>query len=405
MQIDMETSLTALEDMICGLQTVIDQTGSYIFTKDTAGRYTYVNQRVQDLFGTTFNAIVGKDDSHFFDLTLSNELRINDRRVIDLGETIMQEERNIVKPSGEERIYWAIKKPVRSALGEIIGLCGISTDITERKSAELAMQQVQNDIRDTEEKYRVMFEFSEDPMWLIVENRFEVANQAAARVLGYDSVAALTNTHPAKLSPEFQPDGKSSFEAANMKMATAYEQGYHRFEWTHQRKNGEDFSVEVTLTRIPYARGDALYCVWRDITERKKLEVDLRIAAAAFNSHEGLMITDAKSQILRVNQAFCDITGYSAEEVIGQTPRVLLSTRHDADFYRVMWKTINTKGGWEGEVWDRRKNGEIYPKWLSISAVKDEHGVVSHYIGVQHDITARKQSEEKINAQSSAEIP
>ncbi|MCX7103529.1 MAG: PAS domain-containing protein, partial [Methylobacter sp.] len=107
-----ESSLASLRTLLTGLQTVIDQTGSYIFTKDLQGRYTYVNQKIQDLFGASYHDIVGKDDSHFFDIALSNELQINDRRVIDLGETIECEERNILKPSGNEQFFWSIKKPV-----------------------------------------------------------------------------------------------------------------------------------------------------------------------------------------------------------------------------------------------------------------------------------------------------
>jgi PAS domain S-box-containing protein len=109
------------------------------------------------------------------------------------------------------------------------------------------------------------------------------------------------------------------------------------------------------------------------------------------------MITDANSVILKVNQAFVETTGYTADEVVGQTPRKLKSGRHNADFYRAMWETIKTTGGWQGEVWDRRKNGEEYPKWLTISAVKGDDGVVTHYIGSHFDITERKNAEDKIN--------
>jgi len=135
----------------------------------------------------------------------------------------------------------------------------------------------------------------------------------------------------------------------------------------------------------------------RHETERKQAEIDLRIAAAAFDSQEGMVITDANSIILRVNQAFTKTTGYGAGEVTGQTPRILKSGRHGPDFYRDMWESINTTGGWQGEIWDRRKNGEEYPKWLSISAVKDSNGKVTHYIGAHYDITERKRAEQKIN--------
>jgi diguanylate cyclase (GGDEF)-like protein/PAS domain S-box-containing protein len=153
-------------------------------------------------------------------------------------------------------------------------------------------------------------------------------------------------------------------------------------------------------TKIPIrdASGEiyAVCGVATDITERKQSESDLRIAATAFESLEGMMVTDAHSVILRVNKAYTDITGYTAEEAIGQTPKMLQSGRHDADFYRSMWESVNRTGGWQGEVWDRRKNGEEYQKWLNISAVKDEKGVVTHYVGTHYDITERKTAEEKI---------
>jgi diguanylate cyclase (GGDEF)-like protein/PAS domain S-box-containing protein len=131
--------------------------------------------------------------------------------------------------------------------------------------------------------------------------------------------------------------------------------------------------------------------------EQKQTEADLRVSAAAFESQEAMMITDASSVILRVNRAFTEITGFSAEEIVGQTPRLLQSGRHNADFYRSMWDSINAKGGWRGEVWDRRKNGEEYPKWLTISAVKNNRGAVTHYIGTHYDITERKKAEDRIN--------
>ncbi|MDY7578279.1 EAL domain-containing protein [Herbaspirillum sp. RTI4] len=134
----------------------------------------------------------------------------------------------------------------------------------------------------------------------------------------------------------------------------------------------------------------------RDITERKQVEEELRIAAFAFDSEEGIMITDAQLKILRVNRGFIEDTGYSAEEVIGQTPKLLKSDRHDAAFYDAMWLSIRTTGVWKGEIWDRRKNGEQYPKWLTISSVKGDGGDVTHYVATHHDISERKMAEERI---------
>jgi diguanylate cyclase (GGDEF)-like protein/PAS domain S-box-containing protein len=132
------------------------------------------------------------------------------------------------------------------------------------------------------------------------------------------------------------------------------------------------------------------------IEERRKAEHDLRLASVAFESQEGIMITDANGVILRVNKALVETTGYSADELLGNTPRILKSGRHDENFYRAMWASINLTGSWTGEIWDRRKNGELYPKWLTITAVRGDDGAVSHYVGSQIDITDRKAAEEQI---------
>ncbi len=134
-----------------------------------------------------------------------------------------------------------------------------------------------------------------------------------------------------------------------------------------------------------------------DITERKQAEEQLRIAATAFDSQEGMIVTDADSVILRVNQAFTAITGYTSKEAVSQKAGFYKSGRHSRDFYREMWEIIKRTGAWRGEVWDRRKNGEEFPLWLTISAVKDNSGAVTHYVGTHSDITQRKRAEEKIN--------
>ncbi|MFC0131218.1 hypothetical protein CR105_03960 [Massilia eurypsychrophila] len=138
---------------------------------------------------------------------------------------------------------------------------------------------------------------------------------------------------------------------------------------------------------------DSVVTTMFDVTERKHAETELRIAATAFQSREGMMVTDRNGVILRVNRVFTDITGYSAEEVVGQTPRLLQSGLHDTLFYQRMWQSILDTGGWQGEIWDRHKNGELCPVWLTISAVKDDTGAVSHYVGTHADITERKNAE------------
>jgi len=123
----------------------------------------------------------------------------------------------------------------------------------------------------------------------------------------------------------------------------------------------------------------------------------LRIAAAAFETHEGIMIFDPDRRILRVNGAFTRLTGYSAEEVIGQFPDLLKSGQHDDKFFRDRWETLHREKYWQGEIWNRHKDGKIYPVWLTTTAVSDEEGQVTHYVSVFTDITLRKEAEEQIH--------
>ncbi|TPQ25431.1 EAL domain-containing protein [Methylomonas koyamae] len=134
-----------------------------------------------------------------------------------------------------------------------------------------------------------------------------------------------------------------------------------------------------------------------DISEIKANEETLGQAAAVFEStREGVMVTDADRRIMMVNKAFTTITGYSAEEVIGNSPRLLSSGRHDSEFYREMWSSIAATDHWQGEIWNRRKHGDIYPELLSISTVRSGDGAVSHYVGVFADITKLKASEKEL---------
>jgi diguanylate cyclase (GGDEF)-like protein/PAS domain S-box-containing protein len=129
--------------------------------------------------------------------------------------------------------------------------------------------------------------------------------------------------------------------------------------------------------------------------ELQRSESELRIAATVLESQEGMLVTDADAKILRGNQAFTSITGYAAEEVIGKKPTVLSSGRHDPDFYAEMWAAIRHDGTWQGEIWDRRKDGSLYPAWLTITAVKDSNGKITNYVGTMVDITLRKAAEDE----------
>jgi diguanylate cyclase (GGDEF)-like protein/PAS domain S-box-containing protein len=133
-----------------------------------------------------------------------------------------------------------------------------------------------------------------------------------------------------------------------------------------------------------------------DITDRKRAEEQMRIAAVAFQSRDGMMVTDAQGVILQVNHAFSKLTGYSSAEAVGQTPSLLKSGRHDTSFFRNMWEAIAREGHWEGDIWNRRKDGGIYPEWLSIACVRDSAGKTTHYLGTFSGINDPKEAERKI---------
>ncbi len=154
---------------------------------------------------------------------------------------------------------------------------------------------------------------------------------------------------------------------------------------------------ELSIATKPGSNGRHFVMVARDITDRKQAMVDLQLAAQVFQqSHEAYVITNARQEILQVNPAFVRITGYTAEEAIGQTPKLLSSGRQHPEFYREMWHQLEHTGHWEGEIWNRRKNGEIYPEWLSITRVSNDEGTTTHFISNFSDWSQRKSQEDKI---------
>jgi diguanylate cyclase (GGDEF)-like protein/PAS domain S-box-containing protein len=173
------------------------------------------------------------------------------------------------------------------------------------------------------------------------------------------------------------------------------------------KRQGEEFFFHKSGQRIPVRviitpmreQGVVIGSVvaFQDMTESKQADADLRIAAVAFEAQEGMVITDRNNRIIRVNKAFTEVTGYSAEEAIGNSPSLLRSGRHDDAYYQEMWQDLQSKGRWHGEIWNRRKNGEVYPEWLTITAVRDAAGRIGHFVAAFLDISHRKEAEDKIH--------
>ena len=264
-----------------------------------------------------------------------------------------------------------------------VEICGISyvyasaRDITERCLAEAQLQ-----------RYKLVIESAPDGFWVTdLRGNLLDANEAYAAMSGY-TVEELRQMHIGQLEAK-----ECSAEVA-MHLERLMQQGYERFESSHRRIDGHEFEVEIAATYSEEMQQIFVFC--RDITLRKKAEAELRVAAAAFETHDAIMIADARSNIVRVNRAFTDITGYAPEDVIGKNPRIMSSGMQDHAFYRDMWRQLLNTGSWAGEIYDRRKSGQVYPKWLTITAVRNELRKITHYVAIFSDITVRKQAEEEI---------
>jgi diguanylate cyclase (GGDEF)-like protein/PAS domain S-box-containing protein len=259
-------------------------------------------------------------------------------------------------------------------------ICSFVRDITMRKRDQRLME---------------MMKFSMDHMadkvtWVTADARIVYANIAACSSLGY------TMEEMMKLSiPDFDPDYSAEVWPGHWEELKKH--GSYTFESRHRTKSGEIYPVEVSVNYMRF--GDEEYnCGFaRDITKRKQMEEALQLSSLVLqNSSEGMLVTDENNQIVSVNPAFSAITGYSFEEVKGKNPKMFKSGRHDQAFYRAMWNAINTTGQWQGEIWDKRKDGEIHAKWLTINTIRNHDGSVHRYVALFSDITEKKKSEELI---------
>lgn len=238
--------------------------------------------------------------------------------------------------------------------------------------------------------------YSNEAVFLTDENwNIQIVNDAFCKNTGYCS-AEFENMQCGQLcfigNPALQAEVKKSIQ----------EDGQWCGEVDCMHKEGHKLTNIIFASAIKNTQGEVSRYVIQliDITELKKMEYDLKIAAAAFETRSAITITDKEGNILRVNQAFTEITGYEQHEVIGKNPRILSSGKHDKKFYDQLWGEIETNGFWQGEIWNKHKDGKIYPEWINITCIKNDNNEVIHYVATFEDITERKQLEEKIKTMS-----
>ncbi|MFZ2162484.1 MAG: EAL domain-containing protein [Sideroxyarcus sp.] len=277
-------------------------------------------------------------------------------------------------------------KCTRAADGSVNHIVAMIEDITERKRTEQAL-------RESEDRFRSIFANALDGILLAdaKTKKFIMANPAMERMLGYDRdellCLGLEDIHQEQdISANVEQFEKMTRGETTLAVGIPV-----------KRKDGSIFYADIKGSSLNIGTRPCMMGVFRDISERNKSEAALRQAAAVFeSSHDGIMITDPDAHILAVNRSFQTITGYSEAEVLGKNPNLLQSGRHKKDFYQSMWAEIRANGYWQGDIWNRRKNGETFPAWLTISAVHNDLGDITRYVGVFSDLSQLKNSETQL---------
>lgn len=269
-------------------------------------------------------------------------------------------------------------------------LRGLMVDISEAKRVEQAQ-------RLSEEKFAKAFHASPDGL-LITRSRDGMileANEGFTRITGYSSAEALGQT-TRQLNLWAQPSDRLHM----VEQVLSHGRLGNLRAWINTR-NGQLRLGELSVQAIMIEDEPCMLTIARDITDKEQMEERLHLAATVFESTaEGVMITDLEQRITAVNRAFSEITGYSEAEALGQKPSLFASGRHDSAFYKTMWQQLTSEGHWQGEIWNQRKDGEVFPEWLTISAVSDHDGHITHFVGVFADISSLKQAQARLDYQA-----
>lgn len=366
------------------LRVFIDALPDLVFFKDEEGRYLGCNRAFEAYVNKAEAEIIGRTDGDLFAAELAASYQELDRRVRESGVALRQEER-IVYPDGREVLLDTLKTPFFGAQG-FSGLMGVSRDITSLKQAEAALRASQASLERAQAVARTgSWQISLVERQLIWSaETYRIFGLPVGTPVSYESF--LNAVHP-----EDRLRVDAAWRAAR---AGAGLDVQHRVivdgcvRWVHERAELQYDDEGRLIAGLGTAQ---------DITEQKHAEGKLKQAAAVFeNTAEAVLITDVDQRIVAVNRAFTVITGFTEEEAIGQRPTMLSSGRQSARFYREMWREVSVTGHWQGEIWNRRKNGEIFPELLTLSVVRDEEGFITHFVGVFSDISRMKHAEAQL---------
>ncbi|MFG0533310.1 EAL domain-containing protein [Pseudomonas sp. yb_2] len=259
------------------------------------------------------------------------------------------------------------------------------------------LKETQQQLQTSEEKFAKAFHASPDGLLLSRQSDgllLEV-NEGFCRLTGYDLNPTIDQTSLDLGIWVDLNERKRLVDQLNR-------DGFVRDFTCHiRRSDGQIRLCELSARPLPITGVDCMLTIARDITERHLMQEKLQLAATVFeNTAEGVLITDIDQRISAVNRAFSEITGYSEIEALGQTPRLLASGQHDSAFYLAMWHQLTAEGHWQGEIYNKRKNGELYPSWLTISAVRNSDREITHFVAVFADISSIKHAQAKLDYQA-----
>jgi len=293
---------------------LLDNINCFICTHDLEGEILSVNTAAENLLGYPKEEIIGKNFRRF----LAPEVQAQfDDYMQEIKSTGKSKGLLLIQTANGDKRVWKYDNTLCEEKGAEPFVRGFANDITELK-------QKAHLLKISEKKYKDLFEKSDDAMLIIKNGRFVDCNRATVKMLRYKNKKELLNTHPSVLSPEFQPDGRPSFEKADEMMKLAFEKGSHRFEWEHKKADGEIFPVEVLLTAITIDENEKiLHTVWRDITDRKIAEKKLKDSEQTYrslfeDSADGMFLMS--DVFIDCNQSVCKLFRCSKEEIIGKSP-------------------------------------------------------------------------------------
>jgi diguanylate cyclase (GGDEF)-like protein/PAS domain S-box-containing protein len=363
-------------------RTIVTQVPGAVFRVRPGGPIEFVSDAIEEISGYSAAMLMRGTTDAWADLICPEDRRMQRRQVRDAinSRRPYEIEYRIIDAFGTERWVSENGQPQVSEAGDSLWVDGIITDISERKHNEVRIEGLlaeQGAILDN-----VMF-----GVMFVRHGRVVSANRRCEELFGYTS-GQLAGGSAAMVFPAGD-DGCANFAEGE----------YVTEERQYRRAGGSMFWCLVSGYAIdPLRAQEGSIWVFADVTERRLAEEKLRLSATVLEHiADGVMVIDAAGRIVAINPAFTQITGYTEIEALGQDSTLTRSSRHDLSFYQRLWDELGESGFWRGEIWNMRKNGELYLEWLTISAVRDNAGDISHYVAVFSDITKVKESQDKLD--------